>query len=152
MPAWGALASWWISDASEPETASTQGWREVKLIRAQVVNGRLHAKLDGVDDRNASEALKGWYVGALREALPEPGLDEYYWDDLIGLAVRNQHDESLGHVTGLLETGANHVMTVEEVVPGQAAPNKRLIPFLGHVIVRVDRANKVIVVEWERDW
>jgi 16S rRNA processing protein RimM len=45
------------------------------------------AKLVGIDDRDASEALGSCYIGAPRDALPPPAQDEYYWADLIGLAV-----------------------------------------------------------------
>ena len=83
---------------------------------------------------------------APRAALPEPAADEYYWDDLVGLAVSNLQGDALGAVTEMIATGANDVMVV---VSGDS---KRLIPFLGHVIQKVDLAGRKVLVDWGADW
>ena len=47
--------------------------------------GQVIARLDGVEDRAAAEALKGVRLYVPRGALPAPGDDEYYHADLVGL-------------------------------------------------------------------
>ena len=62
--------------------------------------------------------LKGMQVAVPRSQLPvlsKNGEDGYYWSDLIGLEVVNLQGEELGKVTGLLETGANDVLQVQEL-------------------------------------
>jgi len=79
--------------------------------------------------------------------LPVPAEDEYYWADLVGLAVVNGAGEALGKVAGLIETGANDVLRVlgDDGV-------ERLLPFVDAVVLDVDREAGVIRVEWGADW
>ena len=75
------------SGGSAVDPDSSEGWKVVELQDSREQGGALFARLEGVGDRTAAEALKGMYVGAPREALPVPAEDEFYWGDLIGLAV-----------------------------------------------------------------
>jgi 16S rRNA processing protein RimM len=143
LDVWGKLTQCWLS---LDDTVADEAWKPRKLTQTRVASGKLLAKLDGVDDRTGSEALKGWFVAAPRAALPEPAADEYYWDDLVGLAVSNLQGDALGAVTEMIATGANDVMVV---VSGDS---KRLIPFLGHVIQKVDLAGRKVLVDWGADW
>jgi 16S rRNA processing protein RimM len=104
------------------------------------------AKLAGIDDRDASEALGSLYFGAPRESLPAPAPGEYYWNDLIGLAVVNVQDQHLGRVKSLIETGANEVLVV---VDGE---RERLLPFVEHVVKAVDVSGGTIRADWDSDW
>ena len=45
------------------------------------------AKIDGVDDRNAAETLRGTELFVLRDDLPKLKDNEYYQSDLIGFDV-----------------------------------------------------------------
>jgi 16S rRNA processing protein RimM len=75
-----------------------------------------------------------------------PAQDEYYWADLIGLAVVNLQDQPLGRVTSLIETGANQVLVVAD------GERERLLPFVEHVVGKVDVPGGVIRVDWDLDW
>ncbi|HWV17327.1 MAG TPA: ribosome maturation factor RimM [Rhodocyclaceae bacterium] len=145
--AWCGLPQWWLAvDADQaPET-----WRAYKLDEVREHGKGLIVKLAGIDDRSAAEALQGAYIGAPREAMPEVEADEFYWDDLIGLEVRSEQGVSLGKVTSLISAAANDVLVVEE---GEGEHRqKRLLPFVGAVVLEVDKAGGVIRVAWERDW
>jgi 16S rRNA processing protein RimM len=120
-------------------------WRDYRLLDGKVHGQTLLASLEGVNDRNASEALQGMDVAVLREEMPEADEDEYYWDELIGLDVLNIQGEALGRVVGLLETGANDVLQVQ-------GERLRLIPFVEAYIQSVDVATGKIVVDWGLDW
>ena len=78
--------------------------------------------------------------------MPPPAQDEYYWADLIGLAVVNVQDQPLGRVKTLIETGANEVLVV---VDGE---RERLLPFVEHVVKSVDVPGGTIRVDWDGDW
>ena len=139
--AWGALASWWVAKTEQGP------WQEFALESLQPHGEGLKVRLAGIDDRTAAEALRGWWVGAPRDLLPEPAEDEYYWADLLGLSVKNRSGVVLGQVAGLLETGANDVLRVAS--DGQP---EILIPFVATAVLEVDRAAGVILVDWDADW
>lgn len=140
---WGAVSHWWFGRDEDPPAL----WRRVRLIRCREQSGVLIATLSGVSDRNASESMRGLLIGMPRAALPATESSEYYWADLIGLEVVNQRDQSLGRVTGLIETAANDVMRVDD-----GLGSERLLPFVASVVLDVDVSSQRIRVDWEADW
>jgi 16S rRNA processing protein RimM len=81
-----------------------------------------------------------------RSSLPQQAEDEYYWSDLIGLAVVNENGMRLGTVANLLETGANQVLSVT------GDNGEILIPFVASAIRQVDLQNRTIRVDWALDY
>jgi 16S rRNA processing protein RimM len=71
------------------------------------------ARLSGISDRSAAEALRGTVVEVDRSALPplEPG--EYYHADLIGLSCFDRDGRELGRVIGVENYGAGDLLEVE---------------------------------------
>jgi 16S rRNA processing protein RimM len=122
-------------------------WRKVAVLEANVHGKVLVAKLPDIVDRTAAEQCKGLLVAVHRDSLPKQEPGEYYWSDLIGLAVINTADESLGLVHTLLETGANDVLSVRD-----AQGKEILIPFLASVIQHVNLDEKIIRVDWQADY
>lgn len=124
-----------------------QNWRPLEVLEANVHGGKvLIAKLQGIADRTAAEKYKGLLIAVPRESLPEQSEGEYYWSDLIGLAVENLQGEKFGTVDSLLETGANDVL----VVKGESG--EKLIPFIASVIQQVSLKDKTIRVDWQADY
>ena len=106
----------------------------------------LLARLEGIDDRSAAEALKHAEIRIERADLPPPGPGEWYWADLVGLAVETVDGAALGRVDHLLETGANDVLVVR-------GDRERLVPWIaGEVVQAVDPAQGRIVVDWDPDF
>ncbi len=138
---WGDMPVWWLAAAEDGE------WQEQKLKSFKVHGDGLVAAFEAVTDRNAAEALKGWWIGAPREALPATTENEFYWADLIGMDVLNTAGEPLGTVAGLIETGAHDVLRVVD-----AEGQERLLPFVDAVVLQVDRDARQIRVEWGLDW
>lgn len=138
---WRGMREWWLGPAAEGDDWSPRGLKSLR------VHGKgLVAKFEGVDDRSAAELLEGLYIAAPREALPQTAKDEYYWGDLIGLAVENTAGAALGTVESLVETGANAVLVVK------AGDKEHLLPFIAQVVKDVDMAGRRIRVEWGADW
>ena len=131
---------WWLAREGAP-------WQECRLKGLRQHGDGVVVLLEGIADRAAAEAMKGVLVGAPREALPATGDDEFYWGDLVGLAVVNSVEERLGKVVGLIETGANDVLRVQD-----DEGVERLLPFVSAVVLSVDKAAGLIRVEWESDW
>ena len=106
-----------------------------------------------VPDRGAAEALRGARVFIGRASFPRAGADEFYWVDLIGLSVVNRAGEALGTVAGLIDTGPHSVLRVTPPSPsGAAAPEERLIPFVGAYVDEVSLERRLISVDWGLDY
>lgn len=120
-------------------------WREFEVVQAQPHGNSLIAELAGVESREAAAQLKGMQVAVERASLPPAEENEFYWADLIGLAVRNRQGESYGEIADMLATGANDVM----VVRGE---RERLIPFVGHVVDSIDLDARSVIVDWPADF
>lgn len=131
--------TWWIGHEQGP-------WRKVEAAQCEVHGKTLVAQLPDCPDRNTAEKLKGLLIAVPRSSLPEQDEGEYYWADLIGLAVVNEAGVTLGAVTNLLETGANDVLSV------QGDCGEILIPFAASAIKQVDLKNKTIRVDWALDY
>jgi 16S rRNA processing protein RimM len=141
--AWCAMPRWWLA-----EDIPAPRWIGFELRDCRQHGGGLVASLEGIDDRAAAEDLKGQLVAAPREELPATAENEYYWADLIGLAVVNDAGQTLGRVEDLIATGAHEVLVVRDVEDGR----ERLLPFVESVVREVDRAARLIRVCWQRDW
>lgn len=103
-----------------------------------------------VPDRTAAEALRGARVFVPRSSFPTPADGEYYWVDLIGLAVRNREGVELGTVRELLPTGPQTTLVLQAELNGQAI--ERLIPFVSAFVDQVDLAGRCITVDWQPDY
>lgn len=120
-------------------------WVPLELVEARDHGRGFVVRLDGVEDRDAAVLLRGADIGVLRDDLPAPEEDEYYWQDLVGLSVQTGDGVPLGTVGGFLETGFHDVM----VLSGE---RERLVPFvIGTVVTEVDRKRGLIVVDWHPD-
>lgn len=150
---WLELPTWWVSQ-KEPDSEGLAPWRAVKPVALRAHGDGIVAQLAETPDRTAAEALRGFWVGAPRELLPEPESEVYYWADLVGLPVVNTQNESLGVVDRLIETGANAVLIVKDTAVPKA--EERLIPFVGDIVKEIVKPTAGeagrIVVEWGLDW
>lgn len=120
-----------------------------------IVSARRHgdvvvAGAKEVPDRNAAEALKGARVFVSRANFPTAADDEYYWVDLIGLAVVNREGQHLGRVADLIDTGPHTVLRiVDDAAP---EPQERLVPFVNAYVDDVSLAERRITVDWGLDF
>ncbi|HZV98809.1 MAG TPA: ribosome maturation factor RimM [Methylophilaceae bacterium] len=134
---------WWLGRDKQ--------WQKFEVETAKVHGNTLLVKLAGISDRDAAFAVKGKQVAVPREQLPEPGEDEYYWSDLIGLEVTNQQQVALGQIIDVFETGANDVLVVKQTEDKQGG-RERLIPFTGQVVLDVDLVAKTMLVDWDAEF
>ncbi len=112
------------------------------------------ARLEGLDDRTAAEALKGVRICVPRSAFPPTPEGEYYWVDLIGLNVVNREGIHLGVVRDLMPTGPHSVLVMEhtDTVDGQEKAVERMIPFVAAYIDDVNLADRRIIADWQPDY
>ena len=85
----------------------------VTVLSARPTKGGIVARLQGVGDRNAAEALRGLKLYIPRDSLPEPEEDEFYLADLIGLFVETAEGEALGTVKAVQDFGAGDLLEIQ---------------------------------------
>lgn len=118
-------------------------WTPVTLESGRMHGKDIIAKLQGYDTPEKARLLTGSDIAILRSQLPRLDENEYYWSDLIGLSVIDQHKATLGKVIYLMETGSNDVLVVK-------GNKEHAIPWImGKVITSIDLEKKEIHVNWE---
>ena len=102
----------------------------VRVLKQNVII----AKIDGVDDRNAAESLRGTELFVLRDDLPKLNQGEYYQSDLIGFdVVRN--GKKIGVVDGFQNFGAGDIIEMD---------NGEMVSFVGAVVDSDKKTIKVV--------
>lgn len=110
----------------------------VKSVSAHA--GGFILSLDGFSDINQVLFLVGSELCLKLSQLPAPGKDEYYWRDLIGLAVHTDQGVELGTLVDIFETCSSDIY----VVRGNA--KDYLIPAIADVIADVDIPGKKMII------
>ncbi len=114
----------------------------VNLERVRHSRDQLLIKIEGYDDRDAAETLRGQELWVpTSEAMPL-GEDEYYVYQIEGLAVWTTQGQHLGKVTEILFTGGNDVYVVED-----EQGHEILIPAIADVVKEVDLDTGRLVIE-----
>lgn len=109
--------------------------RKVTLSLEGSHKGALLVWIEGVETREAAEALKGAALYVPRSALPEPEADEFYFADLVGLEVE-MAGEALGVVVAVADFGAGPLLEVRPRAGGGTV----YVPFTREAVPRVDIA------------
>ncbi len=120
-------------------------WKTTFLLGGRPHGKGIVAQLEGFSNPESARVLLGADIAVHRDQLPSPRSGQYYWRDLVGLAVETLDGAALGTVDHLLETGANDVL----VVMGE---RERLIPYIDQVVVDVDLHEKRMRVDWDPEF
>lgn len=113
---------------------------EQKVKRMRPHKGSLLLELEGISTRNDAEGLVGLEISVKKSELPEPGEDEYYYFDLIGMEVLTDEGKLLGNITNIIQTGGNDVLEVEGPL------GEVLIPAIEDTIIDVDMDERKVTV------
>jgi 16S rRNA processing protein RimM len=141
----------WYLLPTERGQKTFEGCAQLLVKEAKEHSSSVVATAQDVLDRNAAEALRGCRIFVSRASFPVAAKDEYYWVDLIGLAVINRQDELLGVVKELLSTGAQTVLVLE-YTEEDGKPQERMIPFVSAYVDDVDLVARHIRVDWLKDY
>ena len=86
---------------------------ERKLTSIRAAGKGAVARIEGVSDRSAAEALRGSLLEVDRTALPALEEGEYYHTDLIGLPAEDAAGVPVGIVVGVENFGAGDLLEIE---------------------------------------
>jgi 16S rRNA processing protein RimM len=116
-----AGAEVWLDGASAP----------ARIDRIEAGGRTLVVYLAGIATREAAEAVVGRYLEMPPHELPEGA---YYWDDLVGLEVRDPRGAVVGELVEIFRAGENEVYRIVGLA------GERLVPALKSVVLEIDLA------------
>ena len=90
------------------------GTPAIVLKTARVAKGGVVARVEGVEDKDAADALRGLRLYVDRDALPKPAEDEFYLVDLIGMRVEDTSGAVLGTVASVPNFGAGDLLEIDK--------------------------------------
>lgn len=143
-------AQTWYLQPTERGKAQFDGTLALSGLSLKPHADLLVASSTDIPDRNAAEALKGARVFVSRADFPPPDEGEYYWVDLVGLAVVNREGVALGTVSQLLATGPQTTLVLGYEEDGRT--RERMIPFVDAFVDEVDVPGGRITVDWQPDY
>ena len=114
------------------------GKKEYRVEALSAARGAVLARIEGVADRTAAEALRGLRLFVERQRLPRTGEREWYEADLIGLEAVGTDGRDWGKVIAFHDFGAGSVMEVS----GGA-----MLPFTDAVVPEIDVPGGKVVVD-----
>ena len=131
----GGHSKWWVG---EGET-----WREIAIAESAQHGSMLVARPNGVEDREAAQALKGLKVALARAALPPLQADELYLADLVGLEAINEAGDVLGKIVDVFSNGAHEVLRIRSSAESQASNSvERLVPWVPAIVREIDAGRR----------
>ena len=130
--------------ASYGPLSDETGRRQYRVEALSTVKGAVLARIEGVADRTAAEAIRGLRLYADRSALPVAGEREWYEADLMGLAAVGRDGRDWGKVIAFHDFGAGSMM---EVSGGAASRSSVILPFTDEAVPEIDVEGGKVVVD-----
>ena len=115
--------------------------RELAVVEARRHRDRLLVRFEGVEDREGAERLRGLGLYVTPENLRSLEEDEFWPHDLIGSEVRTSEGKVVGRALEVVPGSAQDLLRVETKL------GPRLIPMAKDIVVEVNSADGVIVVD-----
>jgi 16S rRNA processing protein RimM len=118
---------------------------------ADATRGVLIARVAGVGDRNAAEALKGTELYVAREKLPHlADSEEFYFADLIGLIAVDAAGKAYGRIVSVDNYGAGDLLLIAPEDGGDR--DSFVVPFTKAFVPVVDIATGKVVLNLPADF
>jgi 16S rRNA processing protein RimM len=114
------------------------------VAHAREHGARLLVRLDGVDDRNAADALRGCVFVVDSDDLPPiDEADTYYDHQLEGLRVRTAAGQDIGVIAEVLHTAGGELLAVKRSDGG----DELLVPFVSAIVTSVSLAEGTVEID-----
>jgi 16S rRNA processing protein RimM len=120
----------------------------IEVLNCREQGQGMVAQFDDVNDRDQAMAMSGQVIFVKQSDLPKLPDGEFYWQQLIGLTVKNE-TVTIGKVSSILETGANDVLVCKNAVEGKADV---LIPYNDDVVLEIELEAGTVLVDWDPDF
>ncbi len=117
-----------------PQPFTVRSWREHK--------GLILLRLEGVDDRDHAEKIRGWTVLVNEDDLPQLGEDENYLYQMMGCRVQLEDGTPVGVLENFFETAEQDTWVIVN-----DAGTEILLPAVPEFVLDVDLDTEIIVIE-----
>ena len=117
----------------ESKTAKING---VRYMKNMVI-----LRLEGVDDRNAAEALRGKNLYIDRKDMWEMPEDTYLVKDLLGMTVMDPEGNRVGKLVDVIQNSAQDLYEIE-----REDGKKFLLPAVGEFVQTVNLNKRIMIV------
>jgi 16S rRNA processing protein RimM len=87
--------------------------RTLKIKSVRPASEVVLIKFEGIDDRNAAEALKFQTLAVPRDKLPPSDDEDFYHTDLIGLRCETPEGVLIGILTAIHDFGAGDILDIK---------------------------------------
>ncbi len=128
--------------ASYGPLSDESGKKAYRVEALSAARGAVLARIEGVADRTAAEALRGLRLYVERDRLPATSEREWYEADLVGLAAVGRDGRDWGKVVAFHDFGAGSVMEVSGGPSGGL-----MLPFTDEAVPEIDVAGGKVVVD-----
>jgi 16S rRNA processing protein RimM len=122
--------------------SDADGQRTFNIERARATPKGVVARVAGINDRDAAEALKGIELYVEHGRLPPPGDGEFYHADLIGLSAVDPSGTPVGEIIAVHNHGAGDLIEVRLA----GSSRTELIPFTEATVPRIDMTARQAVM------
>jgi len=120
---------------------SKDGRRTFAITSLRANANAVIAQIEGSNDRNAAELLRGTELYISRDKLPELKSDRYYLDELIGMEVVSEAGSPFGSVIGVHNFGAGNILEIRS-----AAGEAEMFTFTSANFPMIDKQKRVITI------
>ena len=114
------------------------GYVLFKVERIKEHGNSVIVKLEGYNSLNEVEQFKGAHLFLPEKDLPPTKEDEFYAYELVGMEVRTDKGKNLGKVKRVEDVGVYSMLILED--------EKKMIPFVDEIVLKVSREKKTIEV------
>jgi len=118
-----------------------KGLRSLVVDKVREQTGYFLLTLSGVNQREEAALLAGVEVSVPEESLPSPPPGEFYYKDLVGLAVHTDDGQDLGHISRVFSAGGGN-----DVFEIKGPLGEVLVPVIAETIKEVNIKEKKVVV------
>jgi 16S rRNA processing protein RimM len=130
------------------ELATADGTRTFEVEALRPARDHVVARLKGVRDRAAAEALRNLELFVPRDRLPAiEAADEFYHADLVGLAAIGRDGAAVGTIVAVHNFGAGDLLELRPHNSDQTI----LLPFTAQTVPEIDIKAGTIVLDYDLD-
>jgi 16S rRNA processing protein RimM len=128
------------------ELVTSDGSRRFEIEALRPARDHVVARLKGVRDRTAAEALRNLELFVPRDRLPAiDAPDEFYHADLVGLTALARDGDTLGTIVAVHNYGAGDLLELKPRDAGETV----LVPFTEPTVPKIDIAAGTVVIDFD---
>ena len=135
-----------LAIAQYGELTTANGARSFEVEALRPAGDCMVARLKGIRDRDAAEALRNVELFVPRDRLPAiESTDEFYYTDLVGLPAFDRSGQALGTILAVHNFGAGDLLELKPAGGGDTV----FVPFTDHAVPNIDVSAGRVVIDLE---